>query len=101
MARRYERHPDISGTEVDGEIFLVKAMEEDIYHLDRVATGLWRLLEQPRQLAELEQIFVEAFPEIPHETIQADLTQTLAELIDAGYVLTRETAGDQRNAGQG
>ncbi|MDA0341496.1 MAG: PqqD family protein [Proteobacteria bacterium] len=86
MARIIERDPDTSGTEVDGEIFLIKAREEDIHHLDAIASGLWRFLEHPRDEDELEDVMRAAFPDIPQETIDADLTRTLETLIEAGYL---------------
>ena len=101
MTRTVERHPDTSGTEVDGEMFLVKAMDEDIYHLDTIATGLWRLLEHPCRPDTLEKVLVDAFPDVAAETIQTDVSRALDALIEAGYVLANDTAGEPTDAGLG
>lgn len=86
MTRIVERDPDSTGTEVDGETFLVKTGEEDIHHLDIIASGLWRFLEKPHDTNELEAVFEAAFPEVPLEKLRGDLNHALDELISAGYL---------------
>lgn len=90
MTRMVERDPETSGTDIDGEVFLVKAGVEDIHHLDALASGLWRFLEDPRQLLELESVFEAAFPDVPTDTIRRDLSRTLDSLIEAGHLRFRD-----------
>lgn len=98
MTRLVERDPETTGTEIDGEVFLVKAGLEDIHHLDTIATGVWRFLETPRQVDELESVFEAAFPDIPAPTIREDLSRALDSLIEAGYLRFRGPTSEDMDA---
>jgi len=79
-ARCFRRRPDIGETEVDADLFLVDPRSEEIYHLDAHAAGLWRLLAEPRDRAEIEQVFAAAFPEADADRVRRDLDQALRRL---------------------
>jgi len=95
MSRLFQRDPETSDTDIDGEIFLVKASEQDIHHLDGIASGIWRLLAEPRTEAEMATVLHDAFPDVPTERIRADLERALSDLVASGHVHSRAPgAGD-------
>jgi hypothetical protein len=98
MARMVERDPETSGTDIDGEVFLVKAGVEDIHHLDVIASGLWRFLEHPRPVDELEAVFRAAFPDVRVDTIRQDLSRALDNLMEAGYLRFQDTNAERTDA---
>ncbi len=77
---RYRRNPAVRETTLEAETFLVDAAGREIYYLDPVSSGLWRLLAEPRSLADCLEVFADAFPEQPREEIARDLGRALAEL---------------------
>jgi len=81
--------PTVSATPVEAETFLVDAEGREIYHLDPMATALWRALGTPRSLDELHQTFSEAFPDVEPVRIRADLELCLGELVRLGFVLVK------------
>ncbi len=86
MSARYRRNPEVSVTEIEGEFFLVEPASNEIYYLDAVTSGIWRLLERPVGRAEIFETLAEAFPEEPPEQIADDTTRVLEEMLAAGLV---------------
>lgn len=84
---RYRRNPGVSETIVDGETFLVDPADEEIFYLDRITTGLWRCLAEPRTGAEILALFVVAFPTERPDRLDADLKAALADLVARGLAL--------------
>ncbi len=78
---QYRRRPGITETPVEDEMFLVPGDGGDIFHLDRMALPIWRALERPASEQELQQLFQDAFPEVPAETIARDLADAIAALV--------------------
>lgn len=76
--------------DVEGEIFLIAPDREEIFYLDTIGAALWRLLDQPRKMAEIIAVFADAFPEQDPETLHADLLRLLQELEASGFVTRRE-----------
>jgi len=85
-APRYLRRPDVSETDVDGEIFLVEPGSQDVFYLDAVGAGLWRLLDTPQTLVEAKTVFAAAFPDAPAKTLSGDLEVALDALVKRGLV---------------
>lgn len=81
------RGTGISATPVESETFLVDATGREIYHLDAIASGLWRALETPQNLDALHGVFCDAFPDIEPARIRADLEACLADLLRLGFVV--------------
>ena len=84
--QRYQQNPMVAETAVDDDLFLVEPMSEEIYYLDTVARGLWRLLTEPSTLDELTAVFREAFPDSDPKQIEQDVAQALDTLLDRGLV---------------
>jgi hypothetical protein len=84
---RYRRNAAVSETTLGEETFLVDAQGREVYYLDPVTSGLWRLLAEPQTLESCRVVFEAAFPEAPAERIAQDLARVLAELEASGLVL--------------
>lgn len=85
---RYQRDPQVSETEIDGEIFLVEPETEEVFYLDSMGSGLWRLIAEPKTLQEAAAVYAAAFPDTDRATIEDDLGAVLRDLLDRGLVVT-------------
>ncbi len=83
---RLSRNPAVSVTDVEGEFFLVEPTRNEIYYLDAVTSGIWRLLEQPTDRAEVFETLAVAFPEEPPEQIAEDSARVIEEMLAAGLI---------------
>jgi hypothetical protein len=77
---RLRRNPQVSETALDQEIFLVAPGNGEVYYLDAVTSGLWRLLAEPQSLADCQAAYRQAFPDQPGERVEHDVAAALAEL---------------------
>lgn len=79
---RYSRADHVRVTEVDGEVFLVPGDgRQEVFYLDEISSGIWRLLEEPRTLAEMIDVYRTAFPDAPPGGMEADIQRLLADLV--------------------
>ncbi|MGE0659916.1 MAG: PqqD family protein [Reyranellaceae bacterium] len=78
---QFKRNAAVTATEIDDGIFLVEPESQDIYFLDAVSSGLWRLLETPASLGEMQAVVREAFPDQPAETLDADVAVALDDML--------------------
>ena len=85
---RYRRNPAVSETELDGEIFLVEPESEEVFYLDAMGAGLWRLLAAPQSIEEAVTVYQAAFPDIDRQTVENDLRTALQTLLERGLVAT-------------
>lgn len=85
---RYRRNPAVSETELDGEIFLVEPESEEVFYLDAMGAGLWRLLAAPQSIKEAVTVYQAAFPDIDRQTVENDLRTALQTLLERGLVAT-------------
>ena len=83
---RFRRNPQIRATDVEGEFFLVEPASGQIYYLDQVTSGLWRLLAEPMDRAELIETYRDAFPEQPAEDVAAQVGAALDEMLEGRLV---------------
>lgn len=88
MAERWQRNPAISETTVDDETFLVEPESQEVFYLDRISSGLWRLLVEPQDEAEVVALFAAAFPDTPRQTIARDIAAAIAEMKRRGLVVS-------------
>ncbi|MDF1719210.1 MAG: PqqD family protein [Minwuia sp.] len=82
----FRRADGVSENPMDDDLFLVAPGSGEIVHLDQMAAAVWRLLETPCSQTEMIAVFVEAFPEMPADTVSADLQTALQTLIAAELV---------------
>ena len=85
---RYQRNPAVSETEIDGDFFLVEPETEEVFYLDSMGSGLWRLIAEPQTLQEAAAVYAAAFPDTDHATIEDDLGAVLDDLLGRGLVVT-------------
>jgi hypothetical protein len=84
---RYVRNPAVRETVLEAEIFLVDGTGREVFYLDAVTSGLWRLLEAPQTIASCMAVFVAAFPDASAERLAQDLAKALADFEAQGLVL--------------
>lgn len=83
---RYRRNPQVRATDVEGEFFLVEPQSGQIYYLDQVTSGLWRMLAEPMDRQELIETYREAFPEHPPEQVTAEVGAALEDMLSGRLV---------------
>ena len=88
-ARRYERNPAGTETEIDGEIFLVEPDTQEVFYLDTFGAALWRLLAEPQAPEEIVAVYRAAFPATDGKTIRGDVEAALRDLLDRSLILAR------------
>ncbi len=79
---RFQRNPAVDETELDGEVFLVEPISQDVFYLDAVSSGLWRLLAEPQSLVECQAVFRDAFPDEDPARIDRDVEAALREFVE-------------------
>ena len=84
---RYERNPAVTETELDGEIFLVEPENKEVFYLDAMGAGLWRLIAAPQSLEDIVVVYRAAFPDTDRQTVEIDLRAALQTLLDRELVV--------------
>ncbi len=85
---RYTRKPGISETEIDDGVFLVEPQSQEIYFLDAISRGLWRLLGEANSLADLQNVVRQAFPDQAPADIDRDVAAALGEMSERGLIVS-------------
>ncbi|HYC63911.1 MAG TPA: PqqD family protein [Reyranellaceae bacterium] len=83
----YRRNEQVSVTTVDDGSFLVEPETQDIFYLDAVSGGVWKALEQPMALAELQALVAEAFPQVPRATIDGDIAALVKDMTERKLIV--------------
>lgn len=94
----FEQIPGILLREVDDDLFLVKPEEDGVFHLNPVATTLWRLLEKPTTLAMAIDVLREAFPAANVRRVKRDVRNLFDTFAAGGLIRHGKTA--HRDAGK-
>jgi hypothetical protein len=84
---KFKRNAAVTATEIDDGIFLVEPETQDIFFLDAMSSGLWRLLSEPQSLAQMQGMVREAFPDQPAQAVDADVAAALADMVDQKLAL--------------
>jgi len=82
----FEQTPGVLLRAVDDDLFLVKADEDGVFHLNAVAATLWRLLERPTTLATAMGVLREAFPAADARRVKRDV-RNLFDTFEAGGLI--------------
>lgn len=85
---RYHQNPDVSVTAVEGDTFLVLPGGDDVFYLDAVSSGLWRMLAEPCTLAALQTAYRSAFPERDVVEVDGDVAAAFGALHARGLVVS-------------
>lgn len=86
--QRYQCNPAVSETEIDEEVFLVEPKSEEIYYLDSVTSGLWRLLAEPKTLAEAQAVLRDAFPDQDAAAVERDVAAAVEDMSARKLIVT-------------
>ena len=86
--QRYQCNPAVSETEIDEEVFLVEPESEEIYYLDSVTSGLWRLLAEPKTLAEAQVVLRDAFPDQDAAAVERDVAAAFEDMSGRKLIVT-------------
>lgn len=87
----YTRNPDFIFRKIVDEMILVPVHKnvadmDAIFTLNEVGAFVWKRIEHPSSLAEIEHALTGEFEADP-EVIQSDLRQFLAEMVSIGAVV--------------
>lgn len=86
IVTKYRRTDGLHETEVDGEYFLVVNETGDIFHLNAMASGIWRLLDEPATEEDMRSVLKQAFPEVDDGRLAEDLSRTLGDMLGGGLL---------------
>lgn len=86
-AGRYQRNAAIGETRIENDVFLVAPGSDDVFYLDAIGAGLWRLLAEPHGMTEIEEVFAAAFPDVAPDRLARDLAAVLADMIARRLVI--------------
>jgi len=70
---------------IDDEAVLYDEAGENLHHLDRIATVVWQLIDGQATAGAITDDLAEAF-NADHLTVQADVLNLLADLVEKGLV---------------
>lgn len=82
----YRRAPGVEFLETEGEFFLVGPDGQSLYHLNRVGSAIWRLLEESISAREVVEILHQAFPETQARQIANDTHAVLDDMKKRGLI---------------
>jgi len=83
----FKRNPEVSQTALGEETFLVAPDSGEVYYLDAVTSGLWRLLAEPQSISECQAAYRDAFPDQPAERIDRDVAAAIATLLERKLIV--------------
>lgn len=84
------RNPEVTVTVMEDGTFVVDPTTQAIFYLDILAGGVWTALAEPMSAGQLEALLLEAFPDLPRDTITADLAALLERMTERGLLLTAD-----------
>jgi hypothetical protein len=87
---KFKRNAAVTATEIDDGIFLVEPETQDIFFLDAMSSGLWRLLEEPQSLDQMQSIMREAFPDQPAPALDTDVAAAVQDMVKQRLILSAE-----------
>jgi len=82
------RKAGVSETEIDDGLFLVEPASQEIYFLDAISRGLWRLMAEASSLQDLQHVVREAFPDQAPAEIDRDVAAAIAEMSARNLVVS-------------
>jgi hypothetical protein len=77
--------PEVLCQEVNGEMVLLDLDSESYFGLDTTGTRIWQLLQSGLSKQKLIEKMLDEF-DIDRETLELDVHELLAKLLDAGLV---------------
>lgn len=83
MNDKISRHPDMLSAEIGGEAIMMSIEKGAYFGLNPVATRIWDLIEQPKNVAELIQTITDEY-EVSAEQAADDVQGFVADMIERG-----------------
>jgi len=80
MSAIWRRRAGVKETPVDADLFLVLPDNGEIFHLNALGAALWRLFAERSSAEAAGDALALAFPDLPRETIDADVQRFIGEL---------------------
>jgi len=80
------REEDIAIQELDGDLFLADGKDGSIYRLNTTGAALWRALESPVEIHDLEELFICVFPSDNPDSIRRDISKLVDDLETNGLI---------------
>ena len=84
---RFVRNPAVTETPLDEDVFLVEPHSDEVFYLDAVSSGLWRLLAEPTTLDAMKSTFREAFPDGDPAAVDRDVAAAVADLLERDLIV--------------
>jgi hypothetical protein len=82
----YRRTRNVLEAEVHGEMVALDEVRGLTFGLNKTATWIWKLLEQPHSVSELKTTMLEWFSDVDDATCEADVREVLSQLQERGLV---------------
>jgi len=76
---RYVASRKLTASEISGEAVILNLRDGNYYGLNQVAAEVWRWLQEPRTLDQLESLMTATF-EVDSDRARQDLTKLLQDL---------------------
>lgn len=86
-SKRIEPCPDVLAQEVNGEMVLLDMEAECYFGLNEVATRIWQLLQDGKDLSAILAI-LETEYEVERTRLESDVNELVGQLIEARLVTT-------------
>ncbi len=83
LSQKISRHCDILSAEIGGEAIMMSIEKGAYFGLNPVATRIWDLLEQPKNIAELIQTITDEY-EVSAEQAAEDVQGFVADMLERG-----------------
>lgn len=87
----YTCAPDVLFQEVNGEIVLLDLDSESYFGLNATGARIWQLMQEGKSGEALLEQMLEEF-EIEREQLQADVSELIDQLCEAGLIVRSEAA---------
>ena len=82
----YIRNPNIVVRKVDEDTFLVDPATDTVFYLNYLGSGIWNVLKHPIILSDVIEILQQAFPELPFNRIEADVSDLINKMRDRNLI---------------
>jgi hypothetical protein len=82
---KWQISPSILHSKIDDEVILMSIEADSYFGLDPIASRIWELLEEPKDMDELVALLTEEY-EVDDATCRADVQVLLDDLVGRGLV---------------
>jgi hypothetical protein len=82
---KWQISPSILHSKIDDEVILMSIEADSYFGLDPVASRIWELLEEPKDMDELVALLTEEY-EVDDATCRVDVQTLLDDLVGRGLV---------------